>query len=209
MADTTVAITPGSGALVDAQSLTNGSAQTVMQQTVTIGDGATAGRVAALTTKGTQGSVALVTQAMKDSGRTAVILSASAIASVAAETAVTLNQWKTGVATSVSTYTVTTGKTLSIQAIQFGLRFATPSTTVTFATMTYRLRVASSGTATVTSPLLLSDSKMAASNLATPNSDLTLPDGMELGSGYSLMLTQQGSAAATLLIDALIVGYEY
>jgi hypothetical protein len=81
---------------------------------------------------------------LKDAGRTPILLSAAGTASVVAETAISLQQLKGTTATAgVGSYTVTTGKTLRIQAIQFGVRFTTMSTTVTFGSVTFRVRLTS------------------------------------------------------------------
>jgi hypothetical protein len=141
---------------------------------------------------------------VKDTARTPVVLSVAGVTSVTAETFLSLNVNKAGAATTGTTYTVPAGKTLRLQAIQFGARFATMSTTVTFANVTFRVRL---GGAT-NSPLLLSDSKASVSNAATPNSDLAIPDGLELPAGTVLGVTQQASAT-TLLLDVILVGFEY
>lgn len=155
-------------------------------------------------TKGTQGANGVSTQDLKDAGRTAVVLSATAVTSVTSEAMFTLNIWKAGTVTSATSYTVTAGKTFRLQAIQFGCRFATPSTTVTFANCRFNVR---SGNL-ITSPLVYGDTKMAASNAPVPNSDLAIPDGVELAAGSVIGVSHLDSAA-TLLLDVLIVGMEY
>lgn len=155
-------------------------------------------------TKGTQGTNGVTTQDLKDAGRTPVVLSVTAVASVASEAMFTLNIWKPSGVTTGTSYTVTAGKTFRIQAIQFGCRFATPSTTVTFASCRFNVRSGS----LITSPLVYGDSKMAASNAPVPNSDLAIPDGLELAAG-SVIGVSHVDSAATLLLDLLISGYEY
>lgn len=144
------------------------------------------------------------TRDLKDTGRTAVILSATAIPSVTSEAMFTLNKWVGGTVTSGTSYTVTAGKTLRVQGIQYGCRFATNSTTVTFANTKINFR---SGNL-ITSPLIYGDSKMAAANMPTPNSDLPVPDGLEFPAGTVLGFSHVGSAT-TLLLDVVLVGYEY
>lgn len=173
-----------------------------------IGDPTTAANVAAVQAKGVQGAFALTTQDLKDAGRTAVVLSAAGVASVTSVALMTLTIFKAGTTTTATNYSVTAGKTFRLQAIQFGVRFATPSTTVTFASTTFVLRYVTSGTVTAAAAILHQDSKMAASNVATPNSDLPIPDGLELPAGYNFGVTHLASAT-TLLEDVLIVGYEY
>jgi hypothetical protein len=140
--------------------------------------------------------------------RTPIVLSASGVTSVTAVALMTLNIYKGGTVTSATNYTVTLGKTFRIQAVQFGMRFITPSTTVTFASNTFALRFVTTGTVVVGSPILLQDSKLAASNAPTPNSDLTIPEGLDIPTNYNFGITHLASAA-TLAEDVIIVGYEY
>lgn len=159
--------------------------------------------------KGVQGAFALAVQDLKDSGRTPIVLSTAGTTAVVAATLMTMNIYKGGVITSANSYQVTAGKTFRIQAIQFGVRFITPSTTVTFASVTFALRfLTATGTLLATSPILIQDSKMAASNVPTANSDLSIPDGLEIPGGYVIGVTEAASAV-TLALDVLIVGYEF
>lgn len=194
MADSSVPITPGTGTPI--RVLTGLGAATADQQVMTLAD--SAGNLL-----GTAAAPFPV-RSLQDTARTAVVLSATAVASVTSEAMFTLNIWKAGTVTTGTSYTVTTGKTFRIQAIQFGSRFATPSTTVTFASARFNLR---SGSA-ITSPLVYGDSKMSAANTPTPNSDLAIPDGIELPAA-SVVGVSHVDSAATLLLDLLIVGYEY
>lgn len=161
-------------------------------------------------TKGTQGTTGITTQDLKDAGRVPIILSATAVVSATTETLFTLNIWKGGaVLTAASQYQVTTGKTLRIQQIQFGSRFTTPSSTVTFASARFNMRaLTATGTLAIGSPLIYGDTKLSASNSPTPNSDLTIPDGLELPGGYVIGFSHIDSAA-TLSLDLVLVGYEY
>jgi hypothetical protein len=170
--------------------------------------GVTSINAAPALTKGTQPTTGFAVQDLKDSGRTAVVLSVTAVASVTAAALFTMNIWKNGAVSTGTSYTVTAGKTFRIQAIQFGVRFATPSTTVTFASARFDLRAIASGALSATSAALYGDTKMAVANAPTPNSDLNIPDGLELPSGYVFGMSHVDSAT-TLLLDALIVGYEY
>lgn len=141
--------------------------------------------------------------------RTSVILSASAVTSVTTEALFSLSQYRAGTVTSGTQYTVAAGKTLRVQAVQFGSRFITPSATATFASAKFNLRWLVSGTlSATTSPLVYSDTKMSASNTPTPNSDLAIPDGIDFPAG-SVIGVSHVDSAATLALDVLIVGYEY
>lgn len=181
--------------------LSNASAAST---TVALGDPVTAPAI----TKGTQGTAGFAVQDLKDSGRTPIVLSATAVASVTTEALFTLNIWKAGVVTTGTSYTVTAGKTLRIQSMQWGVRFATPSTTVTFANARFNLRAIASGTLGTGSALALGDTMMAAANVPTPDVFVDVPDGLELPSGYVVGVSHADSAA-TLLLDMTIIAYEY
>lgn len=140
--------------------------------------------------------------------RTPIVLSAAGVTSVTTEALFSLNIWKGGTVTSGTSYSVTTGKTFRVTAVQFGSRFITPSTTVTFASAKFNLRAAISGAAAVGSPLVYSDTKLSAANTPTPNSDLAIPDGIDFPAGYGIGVTHLDSAV-TLALDVLIVGYEF
>ena len=170
------------------------------QQVVTLAD--SAGNLLGTT------AAPLPTRDLLDTNRTAVVLSATAVASATTAALFTLNIWQAGAVTSGTSYTVPAGKTFRVQGIQFGARFATPSTTVTFASARFDMRAISPGTLAVTSALVYGDTKMAAANAPTPNSDLAIPDGLEFPAGYVIGVSHADSAA-TLLLDVLIVGYTY
>jgi hypothetical protein len=140
--------------------------------------------------------------------RTRVILSATGIASVAAEALMTLQKDVGGVVTTgITEYVVTAGKTLRVQYIRRGVRFTTMSTTVTFANTTIKLRE-SSTTLAVASPLVDADNLAAASNVPTPDTMGIFPDGLEFPAGTHIGFTHVGSAT-TLSQDVMLVGYEY
>lgn len=198
MADSSVAITAGAGTPI--RVLTALGAGSAGQQVITLAD--SAGNLLGTT------AAPIPTRDLLDAGRTPVVLSATAIASVTTEALFTMNIWKAGVVSSATSYTVTAGKTFRVQAIQFGARFATPSTTVTFANTRFNLRAITSGVLAIGSALVFGDSKLAASNTPTPNSDLSIPDGLEFPAGYVFGVSHLDSAA-TLLLDLLIAGFEY
>ncbi|MGI9091543.1 MAG: hypothetical protein ACR2GG_10625 [Gemmatimonadaceae bacterium] len=143
-----------------------------------------------------------------DTARVPVTMTVSGQASVTSEALLNMTRWRLGATTTATTYTVPAGKVFRIQAIQFGVRFTTPSATVTFGSTTFRIRAVASGTATATSAILHQDSKLAASNVATPNSDLEIGDGLDLPAGYNFGVSHAASATG-LSEDVLIVGYEY
>ena len=73
--------------------------------------------------KGTQGARALATQDIKDSGRSYLTLTATAAAGVTTEALFSFSQNKGGTVTAgVSSYTITSGKTLRIQSMNVSVR---------------------------------------------------------------------------------------
>ena len=198
MADASVPITAGVGTPI--RVLTALGAGTAGQQVVSLAD--SAGNLLGTT------AAPLPTRDLLDTNRTAVVLSATAVASATTAALFTLNIWQAGAVTSATSYTVPAGKTFRVQGIQFGARFATPSTTVTFASARFDMRAISTGALAATSALVYGDTKMAAANAPTPNSDLAIPDGLEFPAGYVIGVSHADSAA-TLLLDVLIVGYTY
>ena len=198
MADASVPITAGVGTPI--RVLTALGAGSAGQQVVSLAD--SAGNLLGTT------AAPLPTRDLLDTNRTAVVLSATAVASATTAALFTLNIWQAGAVTSATSYTVPAGKTFRVQGIQFGARFATPSTTVTFASARFDMRAISTGALAATSALVYGDTKMAAANAPTPNSDLAIPDGLEFPAGYVIGVSHADSAA-TLLLDVLIVGYTY
>lgn len=198
MADTSVPITAGTGTPI--RVLTALGAGSAGQQVVSLAD--SAGNLLGTAT------APLPTRDLLDTNRTAVVLSATAVASATTAALFTLNIWQAGAVTSATSYTVPAGKTFRMQGIQFGARFATPSTTVTFASARFDVRAIATGALAATSALVYGDTKMAAANAPTPNSDLAIPDGLEFPAGYVIGVSHADSAA-TLLLDVLIVGYTY
>jgi hypothetical protein len=156
--------------------------------------------------KGTQGAEGMTVQAFKDSGRTAVVINIPEVASVTTETLLSINVMRgTTQTTSVTSYTVTTGKTLRIQAIRVKARFTTPSTTVTFAQALINLRNAA---AIAAGNLLFGIRIDCAANMESPGEMLSFPDGWELPSGSIIAFSQLGSAT-TLTLGGELIGYEY
>jgi hypothetical protein len=158
--------------------------------------------------KGTQGANALAVQELKDSGRTVVFFSPlqAGIASVTTEALLTFNT-VVGVTQTVgvTSYTVPAGKTLRIQYIRCKARFTTPSTTVTFANVQFNFRNAA---AIATTNYLFGVQIDCASNAATPDVELPIPDGWELPAGSVIAFSQLGSAA-TLTLSFDVKGYLY
>ena len=143
-------------------------------------------------------------------GRSDVVLHASAVPSVVAETVYTLNTYLGTTATTGTVYNVTTGKRYRLQAIRLRANFAVMSTTVTFASMVFRLRAQATAGATVASPLVLTFRLDVASNTPGPEVEIPIPDGLEWLGPNSLCITQSSaSAAGALISDIALVGFEY
>lgn len=161
-----------------------------------------------LVAKGTQGTNALPTQDLKDSGRTAVVLNASGIATIVSSTLVTIQKYVAGtVTTGVTEYIVTTGKTLRVQKVVITFRPTTPSTTATFVSCTWSLR---RNTTTLAAASSLVGTATAMVSTANPSVavEMTIPDGLEFAAGDHIGFTQ-ASSATTGTFDLTLVGYEY
>lgn len=167
---------------------------------------ATSANQAAPVAKGTQGLTAEPTQDLKDSGRTSIIINIPEVASVTAEALLSLNQMKGGVQTAgVTSYTVSAGKTLRLQALRFKARFTAPSTTVTFAQALINIRTA----AVIAAANVLFGVRLdTASNLWGADVVIPFPDGWEFPTGSVIALSQVASAT-TLTLGGELIGYEY
>jgi hypothetical protein len=76
--------------------------------------------------KGTQAANALATQDLKDSGRSEINFTVDSLAGATSETAVSFNQNRDGVATgSVTSYVITSGKTLRLHSVTVCADFVT------------------------------------------------------------------------------------
>ncbi len=160
-------------------------------------------------TKGTQGANGVSTQDLKDAGRTLKTYSCTAIATVTSEALITLTPYADLVAGGgASTFAVTSGKRLRIQAINVTVRAT--STVNVGGIIRFRLLA---GTVLVGSPIHATLGCQA-SNLATAvigncqSYSLTFPDGLELSGTMQFGLTQLFSAT-TATIDVQVVGFEY
>lgn len=163
-------------------------------------------------TKGTQGGTGFSTQALKDAGRTYVALTADAVTPAAiTDTLITFVKNVGGTETTgQTTYTVTTGKTLRLQALL--ITFAQSGTTA--ARVRVYLRATPSGTPTTASPKLAvanvasNGFGTSAANLGGDTVALPFPDGLELAAGAGLALSALATSANGTLSISLI-GYEY
>lgn len=165
-------------------------------------------------TKGTQSSTGMVTQDLKDSGRSTrtMVLDTFSIAATT-ETLLTMSYSSDNAAqTTGSSYTVTTGKRLRIQQMLLGLDTTTGNTAA--ANVVIRVRAAAGAAATLTSPLqlILAVAGVGAANSASVET-AAFPDGWEFaaGTGIGFTATCAGFVATTAAPKVLItvIGYEY
>lgn len=166
-------------------------------------------------TKGTQGAVGYTIQELKDAGRTLVTLTAERVVPVlTTDTVVTCAKLVGDTATAgVTTYAVTSGKTLRLQAIHISL---TPSST-TLGVVQVRLRTLSSGACTVAAGLKVMQWEIGnpgtgtqVANAANQRLDAFFPDGVEFsGATRNICLSMNALAAAAQVVTISLVGYEY
>lgn len=159
--------------------------------------------------KGSQSARALGTQDLKDAGRSAVMITVEALAGAIAEALATLT-WSKGYAavTTGTSYNVTAGKTLRLQALVISFI----ATTTTANTTRIRLRVNPAGAALLTSALQFSIRIAWPSATFIANEAYTIvipfPDGIEIPGGGGLAISHI-EAAANGTIDISLSGYEY
>jgi hypothetical protein len=161
-------------------------------------------------TKGTQGSTGFSVQELKDAGRTAVTLSATAVAGVTSETIFSLSQNKGGtVTTGVTSYTITSGKTLRIQNISVSVRAGAAA--VPFSRVTLRSNTA--GATIATSPVLVQCPEVFGISATTGvggQMSMDIPDGLEIaGNGTVSIGLSHLDQATTNVINLTLTGYEY
>lgn len=156
--------------------------------------------------KGTQPANFLPTQDAKDSGRTYVTFTIDSIAGVTTEALASFTNNKGGTTGSGTSYTVTAGKTLRIQAISATIRDST--TTAVFG----RVRVRSGATVSTSSGILLNADLATDTGTAVAGAGATvsydIPDGIEVAAGQQVGISQILSSTSSLL-SVHVVGYEY
>jgi hypothetical protein len=168
------------------------------------------GVAVAATAKGTQGTNFIDVQEAKDTGRTYVTFTADAIAGVTTEALVSFTQNRQGTTTAaVTSYTVTSGKTLRIQSItaacQSGSALAEEWVRV-------KIRHNTAGATTATSALVytVSCGTNVAAAAAVNNIHADIPDGLEIyGNGTQSIGVSHLSSATTNVESITLCGYEY
>src|ERR1019366_4938077 len=159
--------------------------------------------------KGTQGTTANPTQDLKDAGRTQVTLYVDAIAGITTEALATLSITKGGAAqTAATSYTVTAGKPLRLQAMTCSAS-TTGSTTAGYC----KVRVRQAATVAATSPIILSavTTYAGVAYYAVPTS-LDIPDGLEIAGGQQVGISHLDSQLYTggsTGVSICLIGYEY
>lgn len=166
-------------------------------------------------TKGTQGATGFTVQGLNDAGRTAISFYVNNFASGATtvETIITWTQSKgTGAVTAATaSYTITSGKTLRITALQVASR---GNSTATVQSTVFNLRLNTAGACVVTStPILFAaQSATPATASAWDRVTIPIPDGYEIAGNGTIALCI--SAASTFVTNAPtwavnLIGYEY
>jgi len=209
-----IVVVPGSRYVkVVPTTYTSGSATVTLSATIggeALQNSYIANASASLVAKATQGTTAVAVQDFKDSGRTYFALVADAVAGATTETLLscTLN---VGGATTASTtsYTVTAGKTLRIQAMNATVK----NSTTTAAYGRIRLR-STTGTVATTSGIIatidvpITGTTTSATTAGGEYAQLVFPDGVEIPGGSQIAVTEIISTTSST-VSVSVVGYQY
>jgi hypothetical protein len=173
-------------------------------------DDAAGGNAVNTVAKATQGARALTTQDMKDSGRTYVSFTALAAAGVTAEALLSMAQNKQGVNTAgVTSYTITSGKTLRITSI--GVSVRSGAAAIAFSRIALRHNTA--GATTAASPIAYLVPEANTLNATSGSGGevvIDIPDGIEFfGNGTQTIGVSHLDQATTNILNVTICGYEY
>lgn len=179
----------------------------------TVNTGAVVLNNAAAVAKGAQGTNAIPTQDMKDSGRVRITLFATGVAAGATGVETMINLTRSadqGANSSASSFVITNGKKFRIESITFCTR---GHNTATAQVTTFSLRTAA-GTVTTGSTVVLMAARCGtpATANAWDRNTIVFPDGYEItGDGVQ----QIGVSANSVFVtnaptwDVMITGYEY
>jgi hypothetical protein len=176
---------------------------------VTLDDSA-GGNAVNTTVKATQAARALGVQELKDAGRTYVTFSATAAAGVTAEALLSLSQNKQGAVTAgVTSYTVTSGKTLRITSISVSVKSAAAA--IAFARLSLRHNTA--GATIATSPVAYLIPEVNTNSATSGTSawiTVDIPDGIEFyGNGTQTIGLSHLDQATTNVLNVTVCGFEY
>lgn len=166
-------------------------------------------------TKGTQGATGISTQDIKDAGRTLVTLTAERVVPIlTTDTVVTVTKLVGDTVTAgVTTYAVTSGKTLRLGALSISL---TPSST-TLGVVQVRLRTLASGACTVAAGVKVGvweignpGTATQVANAANVREDIVFSEGLEFsGATRNVCLSMNALGAAAQTVTLTLLGYEY
>jgi hypothetical protein len=157
------------------------------------------------------GSLPMVTRDLKDAARTVVTLTADAVTPASSDTLVTVTKLVGDTSTaSVTTYPVTSGKTLRLQSLQISFT----SSTTTANKVRVRLRTLSSGTCLANSTLVDSwevslPTGTLAANQGQNSVSVSWPDGLEFSGSTRNICFSAIAAAANGVVTLSLTGYEY
>lgn len=159
------------------------------------------------TTKGTQASQAVGTQDLKDSGRTYVTLYLDAITGITTEALATMNINTAGTVTTGTSWSVPTGKTFRIQAIEGTVKAS--STTAVYG----RIRLRSAATVAATSGIVanLDVPTMVAGTIAAGMGgaiSYSVPDGLEIAASQQVGISHIESSTSST-VSCIVTGYYY
>ena len=208
MADGIIQVAPDSTAKkLDTSELTVG-ANTVERERIVIADPTTAGALGAVLNANPAGTeyapVVRPIMPQDAAARTPVVLYLDEITGITSEALATMNINKGGSTSTATSYTVTTGKTLRVQAVIFSC--LNSSTTA----VKGRLRLRSAATVLATSPVFCSMVCGGVGAVANEGSETSVnfSDGLEFAAGQQVGLSHLESSTSST-VSACIVGYEY
>jgi len=161
-------------------------------------------------TKGTQGAAGFSVQELKDAGRNYVSFTATAAAGVTAEALLSLSQNKQGTVTAgVTSYTVTSGKTLRVTSISVSVKSAAAA--IAFARLSLRHNTA--GATIATSPVAYLIPEVNTNSATSGTSawiTVDIPDGIEFfGNGTQTIGLSHLDQATTNVLNVTVYGFEY
>jgi hypothetical protein len=206
-----IAITPGSGQILDAVQVTV-SATAVQREVTVIGDPGNPSQYAEVTSKGTQADNAIGVQELKDSGRTQVTLWADSLTGITTEALATLQITKGLVTqTAATAYTITSGKTFRIQSVRLSCANSTSTAVVA------RARVRVGATVSAASAVVFDIKCPAVTAVALEGQSVwgDIPDGIEIPSGNQIGISHiessavVGSTTTGAGVSFLVCGFEY
>lgn len=208
---TNVASVSAAGALkVDGSAVTQPVSGTFFQATQPVSVAAAVSVTQASLTKGTQGANGVSTQDLKDAGRTYVTFTALAAAGVTSEALFSFSQNKQGTVTgAVTSYVVTSGKTLRITAITISVRAGAAA--VPFSRCVLRHNTAGATTASSPVAFLCPEVFGISATIGVGGQiAVAIPDGLEFrGDGTQTIGMSHLDQATTNIINVTICGFEY